>query len=138
MRGFDVDLVYYDVVRQTPEVEQALGSRNAVGGAPRRRDIVTLHVFLAEGPKHLIGAQELGQMKSSAVRTAHRAAASSTRWRSTRRSAPADHGGHPMFEVEPTLSDNRDLQLSVVVPHMATANRDSMIKKSAAANFRGC
>ena len=42
--------------------------------------------------------------------------------------------------IEPTPADNPILQLDnvVVTPHMATANRDSMIKKSEAcyANFR--
>ena len=48
--------------------------------------------------------------------------------------------GLDVFEVEPTPADNPILQLDnvVVTPHMATANRDSMIKKSEAcyANFR--
>ena len=47
--------------------------------------------------------------------------------------------GLDVFEVEPTPADNPILQLDnvVVTPHMATANRDSMIKKSQAcyANF---
>jgi phosphoglycerate dehydrogenase-like enzyme len=47
--------------------------------------------------------------------------------------------GLDVFEIEPTPPDNPILTLDnvLVTPHMATANRDSMIKKSQAcyANF---
>ena len=45
-----------------------------------------------------------------------------------------------MFEVEPAPPDNPLLQLDnvLVTPHMATANRDAMLKKAQACydNFR--
>jgi lactate dehydrogenase-like 2-hydroxyacid dehydrogenase len=142
LRGFDVELVYHDVVRQPPEVERALGA----GYLPfeellRTADVVTLHVFLAEGSKHLIGARELGLMKSTAVlvNTSRGGVVDEVALYAALRSRRIMAAGLDVFEVEPTPPDNPILQLEnvVVTPHMATANRDAMIEKSRAcyANF---
>lgn len=142
LRGFDVDLVYNDVVRQPPEVEQALGiTYLPFEDVLKTSDIMTLHVFLAEGSKHLIGAHELGLMKSSAVliNTSRGGVIDEVALYAALRSGRIMAAGLDVFEVEPTPADNPILQLDnvVVTPHMATANRDSMIKKSQAcyANF---
>ncbi|MGE3913564.1 MAG: NAD(P)-dependent oxidoreductase, partial [Chloroflexota bacterium] len=142
LRGFDVDAVYHDVVRQPPEVEQALGVRYLpFEELLQTADAITLHVFLAEGSKHLIGAQELAMMKSSAVlvNTSRGGVIDEVALYSALRSGRIQAAGLDVFEVEPTPPDNPLLTLDnvVVTPHMATANRDSMIKKSEAcyANF---
>ncbi len=142
LRGFDVDLVYNDVVRQSPEVEQALGLRYLpFEELLQTADIMTLHVFLAEGSKHLIGPRELGLMKSSAIliNTSRGGVIDEVALYTALRSGRIMAAGLDVFEVEPTPADNPILQLDnvVVTPHMATANRDSMIKKSQAcyANF---
>lgn len=142
LRGFDVDAVYHDVVRQPPEVEQALG----VTYLPfeeilRTADAITLHVFLAEGSAHLIGAAELGMMKSSAilVNTSRGGVIDEVALYAALRSGRIQAAGLDVFEIEPTPPDNPILTLDnvIVTPHMATANKDSMIKKSQAcfANF---
>jgi phosphoglycerate dehydrogenase-like enzyme len=142
LRGFDVDLVYTDVVRQSPEVEQALGIRFLpFEELLQTADIMTLHVFLAEGSQHLIGPRELGLMKSSAIliNTSRGGVIDEVALYTALRSGRIMAAGLDVFEVEPTPADNPILQLDnvVVTPHMATANRDSMIKKSQAcyANF---
>jgi lactate dehydrogenase-like 2-hydroxyacid dehydrogenase len=143
LRGFDVDLVYHDVVRQPAAVEQALGVTYLPFDALlRTADVITLHVFLAEGSKHLVGAHELGLMKSSGVivNTSRGGVIDEIALYAALRSRRIMAAGLDVFEVEPTPPDNPILQLDnvVVTPHMATANRDSMIKKSEAcyANFR--
>jgi phosphoglycerate dehydrogenase-like enzyme len=142
LRGFDVDLVYNDVVRQPPDVEQALGiTYLPFEEVLQTADIMTLHVFLAEGSKHLIGSRELGLMKSSAIliNTSRGGVIDEVALYAALRSGRIKAAGLDVFEVEPTPADNPILQLDnvVVTPHMATANRDSMIKKSQAcyANF---
>ncbi|MFN8635220.1 MAG: 2-hydroxyacid dehydrogenase [Chloroflexota bacterium] len=142
LRGFDVDAVYHDVVRQSPEVEQALGITYVpFDELLQTADVITLHVFLAEGSKHLIGASELAQMKSSAilVNTSRGGVVDEVALYAALRSKRIMAAGLDVFEVEPTPADNPILTLDnvVVTPHMATANRDSMIKKSQAcyANF---
>ena len=142
LRGFDVDAVYHDVVRQSPEVEQALGITYVpFDELLQTADVITLHVFLAEGSKHLIGASELAQMKSSAilVNTSRGGVVDEVALYAALRSKRIMAAGLDVFEVEPTPAHNPILTLDnvVVTPHMATANRDSMIKKSQAcyANF---
>lgn len=142
LRGFDVDLVYNDVVRQPPEVEAALGiTYLPFEEVLQTADIMTLHVFLAEGSKHLIGSRELGLMKASAIliNTSRGGVIDEVALYAALRSGRIMAAGLDVFEVEPTPADNPILQLDnvVVTPHMATANRDSMIKKSQAcyANF---
>jgi lactate dehydrogenase-like 2-hydroxyacid dehydrogenase len=142
LKGFNVDAVYHDVVRQPPEAEQALG----VTYLPfeellQTADLITLHVFLGEGSKHLIGAQELGLMKSTAIliNTSRGGVIDETALYTALRSGRIMAAGLDVFEIEPTPPDNPILTLDnvLVTPHMATANRDSMIKKSQAcyANF---
>lgn len=142
LKGFDVDAVYYDVVRQPPEVEQALGlTYLPFEELLQTSDLITLHVFLGEGSRHLIGARELGLMKSSSVliNTSRGGVVDEVALYAALRSGRIMAAGLDVFEVEPTPPDNPILQLDnvVVTPHMATANRDSMIKKSRAcyANF---
>ncbi len=142
LRAFDVELVYHDVVRQAPEVEQALGvTYLPFDELLQTADLITLHVFLAEGSKHLIGPHELGLMKSSAIliNTSRGGVIDEVALYTALRSGRIAAAGLDVFEVEPTPADNPILQLDnvIVTPHMATANRDSMIKKSQAcyANF---
>jgi lactate dehydrogenase-like 2-hydroxyacid dehydrogenase len=142
LKGFNVDAVYHDVVRQPSEVERELG----VTYLPfeellQTADLITLHVFLGEGSKHLIGAQELGLMKSTAIliNTSRGGVIDETALYTALRSGRIMAAGLDVFEIEPTPPDNPILTLDnvLVTPHMATANRDSMIKKSQAcyANF---
>ena len=143
LRGFDVEVVYHDIYRASPEVEQALGlTYLSADELLSTADIITLHVFLAEGSKHLIGTRELGLMKSSAmlINTSRGGVIDEVALYAALKSRRIAAAGLDVFEVEPTPSDNPILQLDnvVVTPHMATANRDAMIQKSQAcyANFQ--
>lgn len=142
LRGFNVDTVYHDVVRQPAEVEQTLGvTFLPFEDVLTTADAITLHVFLAEGSQHLIGATELAMMKSDAIliNTSRGGVIDEVALYAALRSGRIQAAGLDVFEIEPTPPDNPILQLEnvVVTPHMATANRDSMIKKSEAcyANF---
>ena len=130
LRGFDVDLVYYDVVRQTPEVEQALGlTYLPFEELLQTADVITLHVFLAEGSKHLIGARELGLMKSSAIiiNTSRGGVIDEVALYAALRSGRIMAAGLDVFEVEPTPADNPILQLDnvVVTPHIGSATHET-------------
>lgn len=67
-RGFDMQVLYADTVRLSPELEQ---ESNATYVSQeellRRSDFVTLHVFYAPETHHMIGAKELALMKPTAV-----------------------------------------------------------------------
>jgi len=65
--GFGMRVLYADPVRLPPERERALGMTHAgFDDVLREADFVSLHPQLTPQTRHLIGARELGLMKSSA------------------------------------------------------------------------
>jgi len=143
LRGFDVEAVYHDIYRAAPDVEAQLGlTYLPLDDLLATADVITLHVFLAEGSAHLIGTRELGLMKSSAmlINTSRGGVVDEVALYTALKSRRIAAAGLDVFEVEPTPPDNPILQLDnvLVTPHMATANRDAMIQKSQAcyANFQ--
>jgi glyoxylate reductase len=143
-RGFEpARVLYHDLFRKPPEAERELGVEYAALDALlRESDVVTLHVFLSEESRHLIGERELGLMKPSAVLI------------NTSRGAVVDEGalyralrdgrlwgaGIDAWTEEPAAPDNplRTLPNVTCTPHMATAtvDADRMKFQAAVANFR--
>ena len=143
LQGWSVELVYHDIARQPPEVERALGATYLpLDELLRTADVVTLHVFLSEASRHLIDERALGMMKPSAVliNTSRGEVVDEPALYRALRDKRIAAAGIDAWEVEPTPPDNPILRLDnvLVTPHMATANRDAMIKKSEAcyANFQ--
>jgi glyoxylate reductase len=67
-RGFDMQVVYYDVYPASPEDEQRLGARRAsMDEVLSQSDFVTLHVNLTPETHHLMNQERLSKMKSSAI-----------------------------------------------------------------------
>lgn len=65
--GFDMDVLYYDVVRRQ-EVEERYRVRFVdMSTLLRSSDFVTIHVPLMPQTHHLIGERELAQMKPTAI-----------------------------------------------------------------------
>ena len=65
---FDAAVIYYDAVRLSPQEEGELGVQYApLDTLLATADIVSLHVPLNEGTRHMIDAQALGRMKSTAI-----------------------------------------------------------------------
>ncbi|HUE75374.1 MAG TPA: 2-hydroxyacid dehydrogenase [Chloroflexota bacterium] len=143
LRGWNVDLVYSDIRRLSPNEEAELRATYVpLDELLRTSDVVTLHVFLSEGSRYMIGERELELMKSTSViintsRGGVVDEAALYRALSERRILGA---GIDAWEQEPTPPDNSLLRLDNVLltPHMATANRDAVIQKSRAcyANFQ--
>jgi phosphoglycerate dehydrogenase-like enzyme len=68
LQGFDVDLLYHDIVRLTEDQEDALGVRFALfPELLRRADVVTLHVPLNDSTRGMMGAAQFALMKPTAV-----------------------------------------------------------------------
>jgi phosphoglycerate dehydrogenase-like enzyme len=66
--GFGMKVLYHDPVRAATETEQALGAGYAdLETLLSAADIVTLHVHLNESTTGMMGKQEIGLMKESAV-----------------------------------------------------------------------
>jgi phosphoglycerate dehydrogenase-like enzyme len=68
VRGFDMDVVYHDILRLSEEQEDALGVRFALlDELLRTSDVVTLHVPLNDVTRGMISARELALMKRTAI-----------------------------------------------------------------------
>jgi glyoxylate reductase len=67
-KGFDMNVIYYDKFRKSPEVEKELGltfmSQEEV---IKNADFLTLHANYSPELHHLIGEKELASMKPSAI-----------------------------------------------------------------------
>jgi phosphoglycerate dehydrogenase-like enzyme len=143
LKGFEVETIYHDIRPLSPEDEARLGARRApLDELLRTSDVVTLHVFLAEGSRHMIGERELRSMKSSAVliNTSRGGVVDEAALYRVLADGHLYGAGIDAWEVEPTPPDNPILRLEnvLVTPHMATANRDAVVKKAQAAyaNFQ--
>jgi D-3-phosphoglycerate dehydrogenase len=143
LQGWEVELVYNDIARRPHEEERRLsatylGLDELLGSS----DVVTLHVFLSEGSRHLIGERELGLMKPGAVliNTSRGGVVDEAALGRALAEGRLYGAGIDAWEQEPTPPDNPLLKLEhvLVTPHMATANRDAVVRKSQAvyANFQ--
>jgi phosphoglycerate dehydrogenase-like enzyme len=136
-------IVYYDIYRKTPEEERELGVEYLeLDELLRVSDIVSLHVFLSEQSRGMIGERELGLMKRSAIliNTSRGAVVDEEALYRALRDGVIWGAGLDAWTEEPTPPDNPILQLDNVVctPHMATGTVDAdRIKFQAAiANFQ--
>ncbi len=67
-KGFDVQILYYDIVRLSEDQEDALGVRFALlPELLRASDVVSLHVPLNDQTRRMISTREFSTMKDSAI-----------------------------------------------------------------------
>lgn len=136
-------IVYYDIFRKTPEQEKEMGVEFLpLDDLLRVSDVVTLHVFLSEKTRGMIGEREFGLMKPSAIliNTSRGAVVDEAALYRALRDYRIWGAGIDAWTQEPTPPDNPILQLGNVVctPHMATGTVDSDLMKweAAIANFQ--
>jgi glyoxylate reductase len=138
LQGWDVDIVYHDIRRLPPDEEARLGATHLpLEELLRTSDVVTLHVFLAEGSRHMIGERELRLMKPTAVliNTSRGGVVDEAALYRVLKDGHLYGAGVDAWQEEPTPPNNPILSLPnvLVTPHMATANRDAVVKKAQAA-----
>jgi len=67
-RAFGMNVIYYDIYRPPPEVEEKLGVKfMEFRELLSKSDIITIHVPLTPETRHMIGEREFSIMKSSAI-----------------------------------------------------------------------
>jgi glyoxylate reductase len=68
-RGFNMKVLYYDVVRRKPEEEKEFGLKfvDNMQDLLKRADFVTVHVPLTKDTRQMIGAAQFSAMKPTAV-----------------------------------------------------------------------
>ncbi|MDE0102535.1 MAG: D-glycerate dehydrogenase [Bryobacterales bacterium] len=125
-RGFNMRLLYYDPYRQSEEVEQALGVQYASKEEVlRQADFITLHCALTPETHHLIGREELGLMKPTAVlvNTSRGPVVDEAALADALQSGRIAAAGLDVFEHEPAVHPKLlTLENALIVPHIASAS----------------
>lgn len=68
LKAFDANIIYYDEIRQSPEVEERLGASFVpLETLLETADVVSLHVPLNDSTRGMIDAQALRRMKSKSI-----------------------------------------------------------------------
>jgi glyoxylate reductase len=124
-RGFDMQLLYYDAVRQ-PEVEADLGVRyRSFEDLLRESDFVSLHVNLTDETQGLLNARAFGLMKSTAVliNTARGPIVESDALYEALNFGQIAAAALDVTDPEPLPPDHKLLQLPnlIISPHIASA-----------------
>jgi glyoxylate reductase len=125
-RGFDMRLIYTDAVALPAEVETELGAKRVdLPLLLREADFVSLHVPLTADTRHLIGAEELAQMKPTAVlvNTSRGPVVDEAALARALREGQIFAAGLDVFENEPEVHRGLlELDNVVVTPHIASAS----------------
>ncbi len=125
--GFEMNVIYHDVRRATPETEQTCrASFVNKDELLSKADIVTLHVPYSPATHHLIGKQELEKMKSTAIliNASRGGVVDDSALIEALRSGIISGAGLDVFENEPKLNPAfLELKNVVLAPHIASSSR---------------
>lgn len=144
--GFDMRILYAHP-RANEELDQALAARRVeLAELLHQADVVTLHVPMRPGNRHLIGAAQLEQMKPTAIliNTARGPIVDETALVECLRQRRIAAAGLDVYEAEPRLAPGlAELPNVVLLPHLGsgtTATRQAMsrmVAENALAVLRG-
>lgn len=122
--GFGMHILYYTKHKER-DVEKSLGARRvSLSTLLKQADIVTLHVPLMPSTHHLIGAQELRRMKSSAflVNTSRGPVVDEHALVAALRRKQIAGAGLDVYEHEPAMAAGlARLSNAVLLPHIGSA-----------------
>lgn len=123
--GFDMEVLVYDVYHD-PNAEREFGVRYvSLGELLERADFVSLHVLLNEDTHHMIGAEQLARMKSTAVliNAARGPVIDTDALVDALRNGEIFAAGLDVTDPEPLPADHPLVSLPncTVVPHIASA-----------------
>jgi glyoxylate reductase len=131
-QGFGMKVVYADA-QVNPELEACVGAQRIdLDKLLAEADVLSLHVPLTLATRHLIGAAQLAQMKSTAIliNTARGPVVDETALVEALRAGRIGAAGFDVYEHEPRLTPGlAELPNVVLLPHLgsaATATRQQM------------
>ena len=136
-KAFDMRIIYTDEVPLPPETERQLSAARV--GLPtllREADFVSLHVPLTVQTRHLIGSEQLAQMKPTAVlvNTSRGPVVDEAALAEALRRKVIFAAGLDVFEREPEIHpDLRGLDNIVLAPHIASGSVRTRSEMSALA-----
>ncbi|MCX8118759.1 MAG: D-glycerate dehydrogenase [Desulfobacterota bacterium] len=125
--GFEMKILYHDIRRAAPEVEQACRATFVTKEELlSQADILTLHVPYSPETHHLIGPVELRRMKPTAVliNAARGGVVDDAALIEALRSGTIAGAGLDVFENEPKFNPQfLELKNVVLAPHIASSSR---------------
>lgn len=136
-KAFDMRIIYTDEVPLPPETERQLSATRV--GLPtllREADFVSLHVPLTAQTRHMIGSEQLAQMKPTAVlvNTSRGPVVDEAALAEALRRKVIFAAGLDVFEREPQIHpDLRGLDNIVLAPHIASGSVRTRSEMSALA-----
>src|SRR4030042_6685247 len=130
--GFEMKVIYHDVRRAAPEIEQAcraifVSKEELLGQA----DIVTIHVPYSPATHHLIGKQELEKMKPTAIliNASRGGIVDDLALIEALHKGTIAGAGLDVFENEPKLNPGfLELKNVVLAPHIASSSKATRLK----------
>jgi len=130
-RGFSMRVLYYDIVRPTPELEQELGAQFVDRDTLlREADFLTLHVPLTPATQRLISARELAMLKPTAflINAARGKVVDETALVEALQSQRIAGAGLDVFEHEPEIHPALlALPNVVMTPHVGSATSETRL-----------
>jgi gluconate 2-dehydrogenase len=125
--GFEMKVIYHDVRRAVPEIEQACrASFVNKEELLTQADIVTIHVPYSPATHHIISKRELEQMKPTAIliNAARGGVVDDSALIEALRKGTIAGAGLDVFENEPKLNPGfLELKNVVLAPHIASSSR---------------
>lgn len=125
--GFDMDVIYHDARRMPSDIEETCRARFVnKEELLSQADIVTIHVPYSSETHHLIGKQELEQMKPSAIliNASRGGVVDDAALIEALRSGTIAGAGLDVFENEPKLNPGfLELKNVVLAPHIASSSQ---------------
>jgi glyoxylate reductase len=134
-KGFDMNILFYDVDPARTEIEKNLGGRKVdLDTLLRESDFVTLHPPLMKETHHLINAEKLKLMKKTAylINNSRGPVVDEKALYEALKKGQIAGAGLDVFEQEPASLDNPLLKLDnvVVAPHISSASLETRSKMS--------
>lgn len=131
VRVFNSRVIYYDMVRPSPEVEAELGVEyRSLDELFAQSDIISVHVPLTEQTRKLVNARAFSLMKPNAilVNTARGGVVDEAALIETLRAGRILGAGLDVFEQEPPEPGNPLMEMDnvVVTPHIAGVTFDNV------------
>lgn len=124
-KGFDMNVVYYDIKRNK-EIEEAVEAQfnDTVEGVLEQADFISLHVPLLDSTKHLINKDRLSKMKDEAylVNTSRGGVIDEEALKNALENKKIKGAALDVFENEPKVTPGlADLSNVILTPHIASA-----------------
>ncbi len=130
--GFEMEVLYHDVRRASPEAERSCRARFVEKAELfRRSDVVTIHVPYSAETHHAVGAAEISLMKRTAilVNAARGGVVDDAALVEALRNRAIASAGLDVFEGEPVLHPGfLELKHAVLAPHIASSSEKTRFR----------